>query len=114
MKQAREALVKDVAIRVLRVLGYLAIVAFPLFLGWGLDDLRGFFSDPARTGYVGLCVVGVAALLIPRLNVQPLKKGKRVVGEGMLRVIYASMFFLALFLPFADRRSLATFAGREA
>ena len=34
-------------------------LAIPLF-GWGLDDLRGFFSSPPRSGYgVVICFVGL-------------------------------------------------------
>jgi len=105
---------KKFAVALLRILGYLAIVVFPLFLGWGVDDLRGFLRDPARTGYACLGLLGVAALLIPRLNIQPFKRGSQVVGRGLFRAMMITSFLLTLFLPFADRRGFVTFPDREA
>ena len=97
-----------------RILGYLTMAVFPLFVGWGVDDLRGFFRNPARTAYVGLGLLGVVVILIPRLNLQPLKKGSQVMGWEFVRAMVITSFILAFFLPFADRRSLLTIRGGEA
>jgi protein-S-isoprenylcysteine O-methyltransferase Ste14 len=105
---------KKFAKQLLRALGYLAMVVLPVLLGWGLGDLRGFFRDPARAGYVGLAMLGGLALVIPRLNIQPLKKGAQVVGARLLPAMYVSMLLLMLFLPYADRRGLLTLPDREA
>jgi protein-S-isoprenylcysteine O-methyltransferase Ste14 len=105
---------KKYAKQLLRALSYVAMVVLPVLLGWGVDDLGGFFRDPARTGYVGLGVLGVLIVLIPRLNVQRFKKGAQVVGRGLFHAVYVSMFLLTLLLPYADRRGLLTFPDREA
>jgi len=97
-----------------RYLFYLAIVIIPLLLGWGVDDPVGFFREPARAGYVGLAVLASLAIFIPRLNIQPFSKGSQVVGRGLLRAYMVSGYVLLVFLPFADRRSLVTFADGEA
>jgi protein-S-isoprenylcysteine O-methyltransferase Ste14 len=107
------AVLKKFALTLLRILGYLATTVFLLLLGWGLDDLGGFFRDPARAGFVGLAVVGVAVLLIPRLKVQPFKMGKQVIGRRLFHTVVASTFLLTFFLPFADRRGWVTFPDRE-
>jgi protein-S-isoprenylcysteine O-methyltransferase Ste14 len=96
-----------------RYLLYLAMTVIPLLLGWGVDDVGGFFHDPARAGYVALVVLGSLAVFVPRLNVQPFSKGLQVVGRGLLRVYLVSNYFFLLFFPFADRRGLLTFAGGE-
>jgi len=105
---------KKHAKQLLRTLAYLAMVVLPVLLGWGVGDLGGFFRDPARTGYVGLGVLGVLIVFIPRLSVQPFSKGAQVVGRGMFLAVVVSSFFLMVFLPFADRRGVATFPEREA
>ncbi len=97
-----------------RYVFYLGITILPLLLGWGIDDVGGFFRDPARTGYVALVVLGSLAIFVPRLSAQPFGKGSQVVGCGLLRVYMVSGFFFLLFFPFADRRGLLTFADGAA
>ena len=89
---------------------YLMMTIAPLLLGWGVGDLRGFFSDPARVAYVGFAVLGSLVVLIPRLNVQPFSKGSQVVGQGLTRAYMVSGYMLLVLLPFADRRGLLTCA----
>lgn len=97
-----------------RYLFYLAITVVPMLLGWGVHDVGGFFREPARAGYVGLAVLASLAVFVPRLHVQPFSKGSQVVGRGLLRAYMASGYVLVVFLPFADRRGLVTFADWEA
>jgi protein-S-isoprenylcysteine O-methyltransferase Ste14 len=110
----REAVVKKYAKQLLRALSYVAIVVLPVLLGWGVNDLGGYFRDPVRTGYVGLGVLGLLIVFIPGLNVHPFKKGSRVVGGKLARTMGVSTILLTLFLPYADRRGLLTFPDREA
>ena len=87
-----------------------------LFTGWGLDDLSDFFVHPARTGFVGVALLGVLAALAGRLDVQVFRKGKRPVGRQrwLLGGLFAISISLAFFLPYADRRSVLTLADADA
>lgn len=96
-----------------RYLLYLATTILPLLLGWGLDDVGGFFRDPARTGYVALIVLSSLLGFVPRLSVQAFGKGSQVVGRGLLRAYMVSGYFFLLIFPFNDRRSLLTFPDQE-
>jgi len=92
-------------------------VGLPLF-GWGLDDLRGFFSIPQLIGYsISMAAFG---LLVGYMTQRPgglgnLGKGledKFVARQRIVRVIVAVMLFGALvFVPFADRRAIVVMAG---
>jgi protein-S-isoprenylcysteine O-methyltransferase Ste14 len=105
---------EKLAKRVSRSLQVLAMCLVPLLVGWGVDDLGGFAREPARVGFAGLMALGSLAVLVPRLNCRPCSQGSRTVGRWLLRAWMASGLFLGLFLPFADRRSLLTFANLEA
>jgi protein-S-isoprenylcysteine O-methyltransferase Ste14 len=93
---------------------YLALLVIPLLLGWGVDDVAGFFREPARIGYLALVVLGSLVVCVPRLSVQPFSKGSQVVGRGLLRAYMVSGYVFMLFFPFADRRSLLTFRDSAA
>jgi protein-S-isoprenylcysteine O-methyltransferase Ste14 len=97
-----------------RYIQYLAMILIPLLLGWGVDDVGSFFRDPARTGYVALAVLGSLTVFVPRFNVPPFGRGSQVVGRRLLRAYMVSGYAFMLFFPFADRRSLLTFAEGEA
>lgn len=93
----------------------LVIIWALFFLGWGLDDLRGFFAHPARTGLflVGLLFIGVA--LLCRLEVDPFRKGEKSVGRQRWAVplLMLVAFALLWYLPFGDRRNLWVFAASD-
>lgn len=86
-----------------------------LFLGWGLDDWRGFFAHPARAGLMGMWVANLAIILGWRLDLEPFRKGKQAVGRQryLLAVVMLIGLGLVWFLPYADRRSVLTFDGAE-
>ncbi len=114
-KAGRRGAVMDKQVRLLgRYLFYLAMTIVPMLLGWGVRDPGGFFREPARAGYVSLAVLASLAMFIPRLNIRPFSKGSQVVGRGLLFAYMVSGYVLLVFLPFADRRGLVTFADREA
>jgi protein-S-isoprenylcysteine O-methyltransferase Ste14 len=102
----------------MRLLGryssYLLISIVPMLLGWGVDDLAGFFRNPARAVYAGLVVVVGLAIFVPHLDVSPFGQGRRVVGRGLLRAYMSTGFAILIFLPFGDRRGLLTFTDCEA
>jgi protein-S-isoprenylcysteine O-methyltransferase Ste14 len=88
-------------------------LAIPLF-GWGLDDLRGFFSSPPRLGYcavicfVGL-IVGFQAVIEPKgIHGSSGKKGKLIHSQRIIRIAVSLLLIFSLaFLPFSDRRNVA-------
>lgn len=88
-------------------------LTIPLF-GWGLDDLRGFFSSQPRSGYcavicfVGL-IVGFQAVIEPKgIHGSSGKKGKLIHRQRIIRIVVTSLLIFALaFLPFTDRRNVA-------
>lgn len=87
-------------------------LAFTLmFLGWGLDNWRGFFAEPARAGLLAVAALSFVVTLLLRLDVQPFRKGKRPVGRQryLLPVIMLVGLALMTFLPYGDRRGVLTF-----
>jgi protein-S-isoprenylcysteine O-methyltransferase Ste14 len=92
-----------------RYLLYVAMTIIPLLLGWGVDDPAGLFRNPARAAYTGLIVVGGLVMFLPRLNIPPFSKGKKVIGRGLLLAWIVVGYVLLVFLPFGDRRGLLTF-----
>jgi protein-S-isoprenylcysteine O-methyltransferase Ste14 len=88
------------------------VVYFGLpLLGWGLDDLAGFFAVPARAGFA--ISVGLSALLaayqgmvIPEERGQA---GKRVTRQTVFLLIFEILGMALLFwLGYSDRREIAT------
>lgn len=83
-------------------------------LGWGLDDLSGFFSAPQFIGYaISIASYGLlAGYMIQRPGGMgnTLGKGqdnKFVPRQRIVRIFITVMLFGALvFIPFADRRSI--------
>lgn len=86
-----------------------------MFVGWGLDDLRGFFAHPARLGLFVVGWLGTAFLLLSGLAVDPFRTGSRPVGRQrwLMAVSVAVIVFLAWFLSYGDRRNLLVFADAD-
>jgi len=98
------------------VLFFLVTVAIYLglpLLGWGIGDLRGFFSLYPRLGYAVLVAAFGLAVAYQAVEASEGIRGSRgdeskllhrqsVVGMVMILVLYAAL----VFLPFADRRSI--------
>jgi protein-S-isoprenylcysteine O-methyltransferase Ste14 len=99
----------------LRRFAILAVQLIPCLLltlaGWGWDDWRGFFSHPARAGLIAAIVLGAGLVLRFQLDLQPLRRGRSVVGSQtlVLLVLVLTSLFLVWFLPFADRREMLRF-----
>jgi protein-S-isoprenylcysteine O-methyltransferase Ste14 len=96
--------------------GQLVTTAFSLLLmlwGWGWDDVRGFFSDPARAGTVAVLLLGAFYLLLRFPDVNLFGKGQEVRGRGLLKVWALLGFFLLWFLPYADRHGGLVFAAGD-
>jgi len=112
-------------VKYLRILGFFAYtmviyVGLPL-LGWGLDDIPGFFSLPVRVAYAVFFVVaalaaGYQSIIVPGgVGGSKGEEGKLVRRQSLLRVLLVLSLFggLAL-LSFADRRSIAVLPGAPA
>jgi protein-S-isoprenylcysteine O-methyltransferase Ste14 len=80
-------------------------------LGWGLTDLRGFFSDPGRTGFalftlIGAILAAYQGMVIPESRGLP---GKRLTRQTIFLIVFEVLGAALLFtLPFCDHRGLAT------
>jgi protein-S-isoprenylcysteine O-methyltransferase Ste14 len=91
-------------------------VGLPL-LGWGLDDLPGFFAYPQLIGYsMSIVVFGLlAGYLIQRPGGLGNTTGKGqedkfVPRQRIVRIFITAMLFGALvFVPFSDHRGIGVF-----
>jgi len=85
----------------------------PPLLGWGIDDLAGFFSLYPRLGYAVLVVIlGLVAGYQAIDGLEGLKGGTGEAGKLVRRqsivkvvIIFLMYVFLAV-VPFADRRGM--------
>lgn len=98
-----------------RFLAQVVLALVVMFLGWGLDDLSGFFANSARAVFVILAVLGTVVALVMGLDVQTTRRGQRPVGrqKWLLAGLTVTMVALIWFLPYADRRSILTIPGTE-
>ncbi len=87
-------------------------------LGWGIDDLMGYFSNPARLGYavvVGLfsLAVGVQAYSsIEGIRGRKGEEGKFVFRQRIVRIVLELSIYLTLFLlPYFDRHAIGVFSN---
>ena len=92
----------------------LTVMFSVILLGWGLDDLRGFFAHPARAGLLAVTMVNAGAALVFCSDAQPFRKGKQCVANWVLGLWIVFVLILACFLPFGDRRGLLVFARPDA
>jgi protein-S-isoprenylcysteine O-methyltransferase Ste14 len=101
----------------LRAFRYFLIPLIPLIglplLGWGIDDLRGFFSIYPRLGFVLAAAVPclAEAYYVMKVGERPnFSKGeesKHVRRQSVVLLVIAPVLFGTLFfMPFADRRSI--------
>lgn len=85
-------------------------------LGWGIQDVQGFFANPARAAYAGVIVVqsfivAYMAALIRDSTTKSGDKKKEIIRQRLpLLAVRLSALGLAFFLPFADRRDIAVMA----
>lgn len=81
-----------------------------ILLGWGFDDLSGFFRNPARSGLVAVVLSGAVASIFLNLDFRALRRGAAPVGGQNLQLGVLLLLSLSLlwFLPFADRRGILT------
>ncbi len=99
----------------------LLIYLFPVLLGWGLGDLRGFLASAPRTAYALVTLalglgVSVQTIVAPEgIHGGKGETGQRVRRQSVVKVvIILAMYGALILLPFADRRNLAVWSGGEA
>jgi protein-S-isoprenylcysteine O-methyltransferase len=81
-----------------------------VMVGWGVDSLWTFFTNPARTGFVALVAAGAITAALFGLDMHPLRKGSQPAGNQSLELGILLLLSLLLLwsLPFADRRNILT------
>ena len=94
------------------LLPLIPLIGLPL-LGWGIDDLRGFFSNHPRLGFVlAAAVPGLAEAYYiikvgDRNNLSKGDESKLVRRQSIVLLVLAPILFgILFFLPFADRRNI--------
>lgn len=111
--------------RILRSLGFfvstlVVYLGIPL-VGWGLGDLRGFFSVGPRKGYA-LVVLALALAIAWQAFDSPEgirggrgREEKLVTRQSIVRVAVILLVYAGLlFVPFADRRDIGMLANSQA
>lgn len=91
-------------------LGLFLFLWFMPFLGWGLDDVRGFLDHPARAGFAAAGILALGAVVVFRLDFDPLREGARTLPRQKLSMLFGAIFLMAIgyFLGYADRRGILT------
>jgi protein-S-isoprenylcysteine O-methyltransferase Ste14 len=112
----------------MKIIRYIATFLYTQFiylglplLGWGVDELPGFFSFPPFIGYsISIAAFGLlAGYMIQRPGGMGNKLGKGqedrfVPRQRMVRIFITAMLFGALvFVPFADRRAIGVLADNS-
>ena len=89
-------------------------------LGWGVDDICGFFSSYPRLGY-GLLIAllslasGYQAIDAPEgIRGRKGDKNKRLRRQSIVSVLIILLLFgVLIFLPYADRYSIGVFSDNQ-
>ena len=89
-------------------------------LGWGITDLRGFFSIYPRLGYAVFVAVlslatGYQAIDAPEgIRGRKGDKNKRLPRQSIVSVLIILLLFgVLIFLPFADRYSIGVLSDNQ-
>jgi protein-S-isoprenylcysteine O-methyltransferase Ste14 len=85
-------------------------------MGWGITDVRGFMSDPARLSYVVIIVLLQLFIVIKLPEVGSDRgKGKKTVRRQRLAVLLLQVISLAIVIaaPYCDRRAIAVMGEAE-
>lgn len=117
-------IIRDHPINALRAISYFAVtlmiyLGIPL-LGWGLDDLPGFFAAKPRSGYaVAILLFGIAIGIQAAIAPIGIRgsdgiRKKLLSRQRIIRIVVTVLLYLALFLlTFMDRREIAIMPGTE-
>lgn len=94
----------------------LSAVLLLLFWGWGFDDFRQYFSNPARAGLIYIAILSAGIALVFGLDLQPVRRGRMPVGHQSTSLFLLAIASLGIvwFLPFADHRRMLTLGASQA
>ena len=104
--------------RIIPAIIFGVVYAVLILLGWGLDDIGGFFSHPARaTMFVVTITVNTLTMLFKdKFGVEFLKKGEnedpkeKLVGVALPTLIGFLIMFIA---PYSDSHNILTINGGD-
>jgi protein-S-isoprenylcysteine O-methyltransferase Ste14 len=93
---------------IMLLIGVAIFAGLPL-LGWGVDDLQGFISNPARLGYIVLVVLLQLFIVIKMPEVGQSRAGEKIVRRQRLAVVVIQVISIAMVIaaPYGDRRNIA-------
>jgi len=98
---------------ILLLIGMIIFVGLPL-LGWGVQDISGFFAHPARLAYafVTLILQIYIVVTMPEAG-QNRVAATKTVQRQRLAVVLLQLVPMALLIvaPFSDRHEVGTFSG---
>jgi protein-S-isoprenylcysteine O-methyltransferase Ste14 len=96
--------------RSLILAAHLIAILTPIFLGWGPNDFCGFLDEPARASLLALMAFGAAAILILRIDLNPLRTGDPATIKEAQTLLFLTACSIALlaFLSYADRHNILT------
>jgi len=97
------------------LIGILIFVGLPL-VGWGVRDIQGFISQPARLGFVVLVVLLQIIVVIRLPEVGSRRgKGKKITLGDRLTLVPLQLIPLTIVLvaPYSDRHSIAVLGEVE-
>jgi protein-S-isoprenylcysteine O-methyltransferase Ste14 len=92
----------------------LTLYAGLFLLGWGLGDLRGFFSEPARAAYIGFVVLMalvtpyVSSLIPEGIGDKGREEKHRTRQDVAWNVARPFLVILILVMPYCDRHDILT------
>lgn len=85
------------------------LLSAALLAGWGVDDVSGFFRNPARAALIAVIFAGYAAGTLLGIELNPFRKGRPqgrrwpiVLGISMVPFVFAAV-------SFCDRRDIFVF-----
>ncbi len=98
----------------LRLLAPAVLLSAFLLLGWGIDELPGFFRNPARTCLIAVTFATYVAGTLLAIDFNPLRKGKApgkrwpiLLGASIIPILLAAV-------AFCDRRNILVFPNVQA
>jgi len=104
-----------------KLLASLGLIAFTLviyaglfLLGWGLGDIPGFFSEPARTAYIGFVVLMalvtpyISSLIPEGIGDKGREEKHRTRQDVAWNVARPFLLILILSMPYCDRHDILT------
>jgi protein-S-isoprenylcysteine O-methyltransferase Ste14 len=97
------------------IIGLVIFIGLPI-LGWGITDISGFFSNPARLGYAILIVLLqiIIVIKLPEAG-RNRGRGKQTVARQRIALLLLQLIPLAIVViaPYCDHRAIFTINASE-